>query len=75
MTLPSAMIGDLDQPAEMDRVTDMAADPVGPLPEKRQSVFPIAAKAGNDLFSIQRTLTFFRSSSPSSHYVRKSAIV
>jgi hypothetical protein len=60
-----AMIGDLDQPAEMDLATyPVLPDLVGPLPEERESLFPILAKPGDDLLMLQRSLTFFRRSSP-----------
>jgi hypothetical protein len=60
------MIGDLDEPAEMDLIPDVAMpDPIGPLPEARQPIFPVLAKPAYDLLSIRALLAFFRSSSPS----------
>ncbi len=57
VTLPGAMIGDLDEPAEMDLVPDVAPpDPVGPLPEERQFLFPFFTEPRRNLLSIRRPL-------------------
>jgi hypothetical protein len=58
------MIGDLDEPAEVNLIAyPLLPDLVGPFPKERQSIFPSLAKPGLDLISLQ--VIFFHSSFPS----------